>query len=121
MQKRYQTKNARWHKIMGFMGQIEPNMGQNIGFMGFMDFMDWVDTLVWPKAYFCVQGWWWGVIAISHVHFWKEIIGKCWQSSLLFKNHLKKIIKTWKPFDKGYENTLIATLFKVAGAIRCKL
>ena len=49
------TKNARWHKKyqhgnqnMGFMGQIRPNMGQNMGFMGFMGFMDFmgrVDTL----------------------------------------------------------------------------
>ena len=49
------TKNARWHKKyqhgnqnMGFMGQIGPNMGQNMGFMGFMGFMDFmgrVDTL----------------------------------------------------------------------------
>ena len=30
---------------MGFMGQIGPNMGQNMGFMGFMDFMGRVDTL----------------------------------------------------------------------------
>ena len=43
------TINARWHKKyqhghqnMGFMGQIGPNMGQN---MGFMDFMGRVDTL----------------------------------------------------------------------------
>ena len=49
MQKKYMTKNARSHKKyqhgnqnMGFMGQIGPNMGQN---MGFMDFMGRVDTL----------------------------------------------------------------------------
>ena len=42
---------------MWFMGQIGPNMGQNIGFMrfmGFMDFMDWVDTL--PFLYNCGFG-----------------------------------------------------------------
>ena len=42
--KKYQLGNQN----MGFMGQIGPNMAQNIGFMGFMgfmDFMDWVDIL----------------------------------------------------------------------------
>ena len=36
--KKYQLGNQN----MGFMGQIGPNMGQN---MGFMDFMGRVDTL----------------------------------------------------------------------------
>ena len=40
-----QNKCQLGNQNMGFMGQIEPNMGQNIGFMGIMDFMDWVDTL----------------------------------------------------------------------------
>ena len=43
-QKKYQLGNQN----MGFMGQIGPNMGQNmgfIGFKGFMDFMGRVDTL----------------------------------------------------------------------------
>ena len=40
-QKKYQLGNQN----MGFMGQIGPNMGQNMGFMGFMDFMGRVDTL----------------------------------------------------------------------------
>ena len=42
--KKYQLGNQN----MGFMGQIGPNMGQNMGFMGFMGFMDFmgrVDTL----------------------------------------------------------------------------
>ena len=39
--KKYQLGNQN----MGFMGQIGPNMGQNMGFMGFMDFMGRVDTL----------------------------------------------------------------------------
>ena len=34
---------------MGFMGQIGPNMGQNMGLMGFMDFMGRVDTLLHRK------------------------------------------------------------------------
>ena len=40
--KKYQLGNQN----MGFMGQIGPNMGQNMGFMGFMDFMGRVDTLI---------------------------------------------------------------------------
>ena len=42
MTKKYQHGNQN----MGFMGQIGPNMGQN---MGFMDFMGRVDTLILAK------------------------------------------------------------------------
>ena len=42
MTQKYQLGNQN----MGFMGQIVPNMGQNMGFMGCMDLMDWVDTLL---------------------------------------------------------------------------
>ena len=42
------------------MGQIGPNMEQNMGFMGFMgimDFMDWVDTLPYCRmAVYCIFG-----------------------------------------------------------------
>ena len=34
-----QNKCQLGNQNMGFMGQIGPNMGQNMGFMGFMDFM----------------------------------------------------------------------------------
>ena len=48
IQKKYQTKNERWHKNksqlenqnMGFLGGIGPNMGHTMEFMGIMDFMD---------------------------------------------------------------------------------
>ena len=40
--KKYQLGNQN----MEFMGQIGPNMGQNMGFMGFMIFMGRVDTLL---------------------------------------------------------------------------
>ena len=31
------------NRNMGFMGQIGPNMGQNIDFVGFMGFIDFMD------------------------------------------------------------------------------
>ena len=43
-----QNKCQLGDQNIGFMGQIGPNMGQNIGFVGFMgfiDFVDWVNTL----------------------------------------------------------------------------
>ena len=38
-----QNKCQLENQNMGFMGQIGPNMAQNIGFMGFMGFMDFMD------------------------------------------------------------------------------
>ena len=50
MQKKYETKipddtkkKQLGNQSMGFMGQIGPNMGLNMGFMEFMRFMDFMD------------------------------------------------------------------------------